>query len=140
MDFSMLHKSLDAFWEVYITTYLPQLREHSLKPTEAPKLNEMVIIAEESKRRNRWELGIITRLIPGKDGAIRAAEVQLLSGQGTCTRAIQKLVPVERDFWRGEDMDAPWRVDRDLNTAMKAKAPHAINGEQHEPDEQDRRN
>ena len=103
VDYTLLQMSLDSFWSAFNNEYLPSLRRHWLKPTEAPKLGELVVIADSNLSRYQWELGTIVNLIQGKGGVIRTAKVRLVRNGELRTRAIQKLVPLERDL-AGEDM------------------------------------
>ena len=41
---------------------------------------DLVIVVDENSPRGRWPLGRVTRVLPGDDGRIRAAEVRTKSG------------------------------------------------------------
>ena len=56
-------------------------------------VGSIVLIKEEGKPRIEWPLALILKLIPGRDGLIRA--VQLKTARGNFTRAIKKLVRLE---------------------------------------------
>ena len=56
-------------------------------------VGSIVLIKQEGKPRIEWPLALILKLIPGRDGLIRA--VQLKTASGTFTRAIKKLVHLE---------------------------------------------
>ena len=56
-------------------------------------MGDVVIIKSDDRNRNHWPLGIVERLIEGKDGVVCA--VQLTSGRNRMERAIQHLYPLE---------------------------------------------
>ena len=58
-----------------------------------------------------WKLGVVTELIPGRDGRIRAANVRVESGN-ILNRAIQCLYPLEI---RGKPFE-PGRQEQSTNT------------------------
>ena len=86
-------------------------------------MNELVVIRDETPRY-QWRIGRITRLIKGRDGVVRTAEVEMLLREGRqerkLTRAIQHLVPVERNL-AGEDV-AP------EEPATRATVPSSVKG------------
>ena len=57
------------------------------------KEGDVVIIKGDDKNRAHWNLGIIEKLIPGKDGIIRA--VRLRAGKTFLERAPEHLYPLE---------------------------------------------
>ena len=92
-----LMKCKDAMWRRWSREYLRALRErHRLKH---PGVNnplargDVVIIKEDQRNRNCWKLGIIDKLIVGRDGVVRAAKLR--AGKGFLERAIQHLYPLE---------------------------------------------
>lgn len=106
VEYTLLQLSLDEFWKAFNEEYLPQLRRHWLSPTEPPKLNELVIIADDNIPRYRWELAYIVKLATGRDGILRVAKVRLVRNGEVRTRAIAKLIPVERHL-AGENVVVP---------------------------------
>ena len=70
-----------------------QHRQAGGKQTPYPKVGNVVIIRGESKNRNLWKLAIVTALITGSDGIVRAAKLK--SGKETLERASQHLYPLE---------------------------------------------
>ncbi|KHN81673.1 hypothetical protein Tcan_01283, partial [Toxocara canis] len=89
------------FWKVWETEYLLALRERSQRQHRAPKsvsaneprLGQVVLINDESKPRVLWKL-IITKLIEGRDGKIRSAELQRDS-QRKIDHPLNLLFPLE---------------------------------------------
>ncbi|KAK3755571.1 hypothetical protein QZH41_005950 [Actinostola sp. cb2023] len=67
-----LLKCKNALWSRWTTEYLRSLREqHRLKHKGAnnhPNEGEVVIIKSDEKNRGKWKLGIVDKLIVGKDG------------------------------------------------------------------------
>ncbi|VDM24277.1 unnamed protein product [Toxocara canis] len=83
------NKSVERFWKVWETQHLLALRERSQRQHRAPRpvnaaeprAGQVVLIHDESKPRALWKLGIITKLIEGRDGKNRPAELQCDSQQ-----------------------------------------------------------
>ena len=67
------------------------LRHHG----KSGKLREgdVVLIKGEEKNRGKWKIGIVDKLIPGRDGIVRA--VKLRASTGYLERPIQFLHPME---------------------------------------------
>ena len=66
------------------------------------RLNKVVFMVDKDKAPHAWATGRITRLMPGRDGLVRAVEVtcpplQQGGPDRVFTRAIQLLVPVPMD-------------------------------------------
>ena len=55
--------------------------------------NKRTEAKSDDRNRNHWPLGIVERLIEGKDGVVRV--VRLRSGRNRLERAIQHLYPLE---------------------------------------------
>jgi hypothetical protein len=73
------------------------LRErHRTKKTKrgfTPKVGDVVIIADDEKKRGKWSLGVVEELVAGKDGEVRVAKVR--SKKSHLERAVQQLYPLE---------------------------------------------
>jgi hypothetical protein len=86
-----------AMWRRWSREYVRSLRERHVnaggKQASCPRKGSAVIIADESKNRNTWKLGIVSDLIKGKDNVIRGAKVR--TANGVLERAIQHLYPLE---------------------------------------------
>lgn len=54
---------------------------------------DVALIKGEEKNRGKWKIGVVTDLIPGKDGVVRA--VKLRAGKSYLERPIQFLYPME---------------------------------------------
>ena len=92
-----LMKCKDAMWRRWSREYLRALRErHRLKHPGVDNplaRGDVVIIKEDQRNRNCWKLGIIDKLIVGRDGVVRAAKLR--AGKSFLERAIQHLYPLE---------------------------------------------
>ena len=76
--------------------YVKSLRErHALKHSEErhPKIGKVLLIKSEDKNRGKWRIGVVTDLIKGRDGVVRAAK--LCVGTSCIERAGQRLFPLE---------------------------------------------
>ena len=63
------------------------------QPGRDIKVGDVVLVVSSDTARGNWPLGRILELYPGKDGQVRVAKIQV--GQGTMTRAVTKLCPLE---------------------------------------------
>ena len=92
-----LYRCKEAMWSRWTREYVRSLRErHSRsggKQTSHPSVGEVVIIQDESRNRNSWKLGIVERLIVGRDGIVRGAKLR--AGKGVLERAVQQVYPLE---------------------------------------------
>ena len=85
---------LNKFWNAWTNDYL-----RNLPPAVRGKaqgdlaIGSLVLIHEEKTPRLSWEIGMVTRLFPGRDGRVRSAEVR--TGRGLKTRAVQRLHSLE---------------------------------------------
>ncbi|XP_062703842.1 uncharacterized protein LOC134286270 [Aedes albopictus] len=72
---------LDQFWVRWIREYLPVLTRRTKWHDETKPIREgdLVFVVGEPTR-NRWPRGKVVKVIPGKDGRIRQADVQTSSG------------------------------------------------------------
>lgn len=86
---------LNKFWTVWSKEYLRNLPPTIRKFRPQGKLCEgaVVLIEEDNMPRQKWDLGVVTRLLPGRDGIARSAEVRTVRGQKT--RAVQRLHDLE---------------------------------------------
>lgn len=86
-----------AVWKRWTGEYMRALRErHNLKHqgrNKTPTIGEVVLIRNDSKNRGKWNIGIITKLLNGRDGVVRGA--RLKSRKTSIERPIQDLYPLE---------------------------------------------
>ena len=97
-----LKQLLQHFWNQFLKEYLPSPREfHSCRTggtSRTVNVGDVVVIRKEKVPRQKWNIGKIVKLIPGKDKVVRAAEVKTLNAAGkhvTLQRSILHLYPLE---------------------------------------------
>ena len=92
-----LRRCKDVMWTRWTEEYIRSLRErHNLnhqKGSPLIKTGDVVLIQGDERNRRKWNLGIVAKLIKGRDGVIRAA--RLRAGKSFLERAIQQLCPME---------------------------------------------
>lgn len=72
---------LDRIWTRWIKEYLPTISRRTkwFKDTKPLEVGNLVIIVEDGIRKS-WVRGKVLRTYPGKDGRVRAADVQTSGG------------------------------------------------------------
>ena len=97
-----LKQLLQHFWSRFSKEYLPSLREfhrcRSGSTSRVISIGDVVVINKEKVPRQKWNIGKVVKLIPGKDGVVRAAEVKTLNAAGKqviLKRSIVHLYPME---------------------------------------------
>ena len=85
-----------TFWKRWTKEYLPSLttrprgwRENDVKLQEG----DLVLLQEDDVKRRSWPLARVTKVMPGKDGVIRVAEVRTKTG--VYTRPVTRLYRLE---------------------------------------------
>ncbi|VDK17639.1 unnamed protein product [Anisakis simplex] len=105
---------INKFWEIWRINYLAILRSRTRKEhkgprsttSRPPRLNEIVLVAEENVPRGNWLLGRIKEIRSGAGDVIRTALVQMPNGN-IWTRPINHLCPLETDIESPEDNPNP---------------------------------
>ncbi|KAK6731725.1 hypothetical protein RB195_007910 [Necator americanus] len=92
---------LDSFWDIWHTDYLSALvQRHQRRLRQPrntsirPKVNDVVIIADDKLPRGQWQLGIIVKLIHGYRNGVRAVQVRTCKGK-LLHRSLKHLYPLE---------------------------------------------
>ena len=101
--------------------------KHNKKRQLSLSRGEVIIIKGEEKNCGHWKLGIVVKLITGRDGAVKG--VKLRAGKSYLERPIQHLYPLELscDMTAGTpirnlDPKAPvFRLMRDAAVAGKVR-------------------
>lgn len=92
-----LRSCKDQLWRRWTREYLTALRErHNLNHNSKNfkvAVGDVVLIKAEEKNRNKWPMGVVQQIYPGRDGVVRAVEVGTVTG--TLERPIQYLYPLE---------------------------------------------
>ena len=89
------------FWSCWRKEYLVNLREHDQVRTKrksnkfVPKINAIVLLGDQTPRA-QWKLAKIVKLLKGRDGVARAAEIITSTGS-KLERSIEHLYPLEVD-------------------------------------------
>ena len=92
---------MTTFWTRWRREYLLNLREFHHQPLKGPlarkdcsvKIGDVVLI-HENLPRSRWRLALVEKLIEGRDGWCRAAQVKPVNGN-QIQRPLQMLFPLE---------------------------------------------
>ena len=70
-----------AVWKRWSREYVRELHVNAGgKQASCLRRGSAVIMADESKNRNTWKLGIVSDLINGKDNVLRGAKVRKANG------------------------------------------------------------
>ena len=92
-----LRRCKEVLWLRWKNEYLKSLRErHNLnQKTKETTLTpgDVVLIKGEERNRGLWRIGVVDKLIPGRDGILR--EVRLRAGKSFLERPVQHLYPLE---------------------------------------------
>jgi hypothetical protein len=114
-----LRRCKDALWSRWSTEYVKALRErHNLKHNcKGMKLErgDVVLIRGEERNRGKWRIGIVEKLIEGRDKVVRGA--RLRAGKSYLERPVQLLYPLELSC------DMPPPPESEVSTTMNANAP-----------------
>ena len=92
-----LRRCKEVLWNRWSGEYLkfPRERhnmEHKTKEMNV-KLGDVVLIQDAERNRGKWNMGIVVKLLQGRDGVVRA--VGLRAGKSFLERAVQHLFPLE---------------------------------------------
>ena len=84
-----------VFWRRWMREYLPALQQRnkwiSCKPNL--KVDDVVIVADDTCSRNIWPVGRVLEVFPGDDGLVRSARVK--TATSVLTRPVTKLSVLE---------------------------------------------
>ena len=108
-----LQKCRENLWQRWKSEYIRALRErHNLKFKDTDlkiQTGEVVMIKGDEKNRGEWSIGIVEKLIEGKDGIVRAARIR--TRKTHIERAVQLLYPLELSCDRTERVEQEGDVD-----------------------------
>ena len=116
-----LNRTIDNFWTRWSSEYLLGLREHHRVSSNTSKeskvsVGDVVIIHKDNQKRGFWDLGTVTKIIPGKDGLIRGAVIRVCSGGKRIThlrRSIRHLYLLELNY---NDLKGPTSTAEQTST------------------------
>ena len=107
----LLHQAaLDQFWKVWSQDYLrnlPQVKTNGRRGSV--KEGRVVLIREDNTPRLLWPIGVVTKLLPGKDGIPRTLEIR--TAGGSVIRSIQRVHSLELD---SGETDSDFTTVRDI--------------------------
>ncbi|XP_041453667.1 uncharacterized protein LOC121406862 [Lytechinus variegatus] len=84
----------DVFWRRWTKEYLPTLQHRQKWVKERRNLDvDDVVLVVDDMPRNKWLLGRVVEIYPGKDKLVRSAKVKVVTGE--LTRPIHKLCLLE---------------------------------------------
>ena len=119
-----LKRCKENVWKRWRNEYLSGLRErHTLIKGKKPEIQvgDIMMIKGEEKNRGQWKIGIVDRLIAGKDEIVRG--VRLRAGKTYLERAVQQLYPLELSCdWNSKDSlkeESILKADDQLNQRPK---------------------
>lgn len=89
--FQLIQKLTQHFWSRWRNEYLHTLQQRPkwTLHTSSPVINDLVLIKEDNYPPLQWKRGRIIRLLPGRDGINRVAELK--TQNGTLMRPVSKL-------------------------------------------------
>lgn len=87
----VVQQMVQHFWSRWSREYLHQLQERKKWQTVKPdlKVNDVVVIQDETKHTSYWKMGRVTETHPGADGCVRV--VTLKTSNGSIKRAVTKV-------------------------------------------------
>ena len=82
----------DEFWRRWMKEFLPTLqkRQKWLQVKDNIKVNDIVLVCDESLSRCKWPMGRIVDTFPSQDALVR--KVKVLTGGSVFERPVHKLV------------------------------------------------
>ena len=95
---------IDHYWKRFSKEYLLELHQHHLNSHKGNYeelckvlLGDVVLIKDDSFKRNCWRKGKVHELVRGEDGQVRGAVLKVItSGRASyIRRPVQKLIPLE---------------------------------------------
>lgn len=83
----------------WMKEYLTELRVFHKKKGkyQVPKVNDLVVIKEDNTKRQNWKVGIISKIIVGRNDIVRGAWVR--TGSSELRRPLELLYPLEAHGW-----------------------------------------
>ena len=93
----ILQNLKNAFWKRWLQEYLPELTRRSkwFRASQPLQSGSLVLICETNEPRSKWKRGKVLRLIIGKDGVARSAEVS--TATGVLSRPVNKLAILDME-------------------------------------------
>ena len=85
----------DQFWKRWLREYLPllQTRQKWSQPQRNFKVDDLVLVVDDTLPRGQWSMGLVTAVYPDQDGKVRQVEIKV--GSRFLRRPIVKLCLLE---------------------------------------------
>lgn len=89
-----LQQIIQHFWQHWSKEYISELQQRSKWKTAQMniKIGELVLLKEDNLPPNRWKLGRIQEVHPGRDNIVRVISIK--TNNGVLKRAINKVCPL----------------------------------------------
>jgi len=91
-----LRRCKDVLWSRWTGKYLKSLRERNNPKHKTKEMivqpRDVVLIQGSERNRGKWNIGIVVKVIKGRDGVVRA--IRRRAGRSYLERAIQHLYPM----------------------------------------------
>ena len=122
--FKYLSTRLSHFWNRWRKEYLANLREfHKCKSGKREReveVGDVVVVYEEERKRGEWKMGVVERLVTGRDNVVRGATVRVVTKGKPIrlSRPVQKLYPLE---FRSEGEGIRALTERSRNTEISTR-------------------
>ena len=129
---------LSNFTKQWLRQYLLSLCEaHSIRRSTGSErlvnIGDVVVVYDEFTKRVFWRLGIVTELLTGQDGLIRAAVVKTVNCDkiSYLQRSITHLIPIELSVNIEADKETTTtpQLDQDTTSTRPQRRVAAIRGE-----------
>ena len=115
---------MSHFWNRWRKEYLANLREfHKCKSGKREReveVGDVVVVYEEERKRGEWKMGVVERLVTGRDDVVRGATVRVVTKGKPIrlSRPVQKLYPLE---FRSEGEGIRALTERNRNTEIPTR-------------------
>ena len=130
---------LHQFTETWRKDYLVSLRETYAASTRRSggaeiMVGDVVLLQNDSTKRVLWKLALVKELLPGLDGRIRAAVVQVAGSRNLLKRSVKHLIPIEvrsniDEFTSPGSTEPPDSSHRPVTAVNRPRRRAAIDGE-----------
>ncbi|XP_066916600.1 uncharacterized protein [Clytia hemisphaerica] len=101
-SYQHVKKCFEDARERWYREYLTELRVHhkKVKKFETPKVGSLVLVKDENKKRQLWNVGKIENLIFGRKNVVRGALISFgIEGKHKVKRPLELLYPLEVHGW-----------------------------------------
>ncbi|GFU23941.1 integrase catalytic domain-containing protein [Nephila pilipes] len=117
-----IHRLRQTLRSQFRSQYLGQLRQQSIKiyNTQPIKVDEIVLLEDNNKRRSYWNLARVLKVIPGRDGQIRLALIKTENSE--LLRPVQRLYRLELENPVVETGDEPIPLTTSSGRVVKTPA------------------